>query len=221
LRKYLFNRAHAIAYSILSYWFAYLKFYFPRIFFNLLFERKMIAPSPLIFEELSKNFGFCLRGPRINCPHSLGANPRCTSDRVLILPLPAIGVRVSLVGRITEAMNKRGKFVDIFDFCRRIILFKDDFPDFARMVFGGFFDPVFKGREALIFNFSRLQAFSEICANDSFFPLPSLITFIFPNKFKGIMKEIENKILLNILTSDDLKKIIFRLKRSYFNSALD
>ena len=115
--SYGFNKSHAAAYALISYWTAYLKTYHPLEFMAATLTCNIEHPESVVkFVQVSKDMGFELRPPSVE-----------HSDWVFTVEDKAIrvglgGVKGVGAAAINALMEERGKepFKSLYDFCERV-----------------------------------------------------------------------------------------------------
>ena len=154
--SYGFNRAHSVAYAVIAYKMAYLKYYYPTIFLKNILSNALNSTSDTkkyIYE--AKANGIKIKGPDINKSMD---NYIIDSDNI-IFPLNGIkNVGISTVKSIIEERNK-GLFKDIFDFVKRVKISKNVFEN---LIFSGCFDSFNINKRTLINNLDEIINYSEI-----------------------------------------------------------
>lgn len=114
---YGFNKAHSVAYSMISYQNAYLKKYYPIEFFTVLVQNVERKKMNKVIVDLYKN-EFKLLPPKINeCEIDFKLNDK----KEFIYGLSSVKDLNEVVAKkILKCRDKDGKFKDIFDFCERL-----------------------------------------------------------------------------------------------------
>lgn len=162
---YGFNKAHAVAYSMIAYKNAYLKHYHKTEFFTTLLEQSEKNDMEKILPDLYAN-GFSLKSPDINeCEASFKLSE---NEKVFTLGLSNIkGINSVIAKKIIKIREDHGKFKDIYDFCEKAG--REDISRilFENMVYAGCFDKitpfgndVIEKRSILIANADNLIDFS-------------------------------------------------------------
>ena len=116
--SYAFNKAHAAAYAYVSYQTAYLKYYYPKIYFASLLTSLIDNPGK-ISEYISEaeKLGIKILPPHVN-----------TSDVAFIpcddgisFSLAAIkSIGTAFIRKMSQDRTAGGKFEDLYDFCDRM-----------------------------------------------------------------------------------------------------
>lgn len=118
--NYGFNRAHSVAYAIISTQMAYLKAHYPLEFFCVLMDGESSNNNPKFINYYSelKKLDIKLNLPDIN----ISTTHYEIYDKQLFMPLTNIkGLPKNLIIAILEERKNNGPFVDFFDFVTRLI----------------------------------------------------------------------------------------------------
>ena len=115
--SYAFNKAHATAYSIVSYRTAYLKCHYPAFYMAALITSVLNSSSKVeeYFEEC-KRIGINILPPNIN---SSKYNFSVENNNIRFGLLGIKGVGKNIVDRLIEERNSNGDFLDLYNFCKR------------------------------------------------------------------------------------------------------
>lgn len=115
--SYAFNKAHATAYSIVSYRTAYLKCHYPAFYMAALITSVLNSSSKVeeYFEEC-KRIGINILPPNIN---SSKYNFSVENNNIRFGLLGIKGVGKNIVDRLIEERNSNGDFSDLYNFCKR------------------------------------------------------------------------------------------------------
>ena len=115
--SYAFNKAHATAYSIVSYRTAYLKCHYPAFYMVALITSVLNSSSKVeeYFEEC-KRIGINILPPNIN---SSKYNFSVENNNIRFGLLGIKGVGKNIVDRLIEERNSNGDFLDLYNFCKR------------------------------------------------------------------------------------------------------
>ncbi len=169
---YGFNRSHAVAYSLISYRFAYLKAHFPQVFTASLLS-SVIHHSDKIAEIISesKRKGFKVLPPTVNesgTSFVIGKNS-------ILFGLGAVkNVSTQAAKTIIEERNK-GPFKDLRDFCQRVPLKKVNRKAVESLIFAGAMDGFNDNRAVLIGSLDRLYEDLETMSRSSNFEQTRLL----------------------------------------------
>ena len=114
---YGFNKSHAVAYSLISYWMAFLKARFPFEFYTALLDSSMSSQATVKkYVEEAKSKSINIVSPNVNTSEMTVTNSKDT----ITLPLQIIkGFGDSAAQKLIDERNKNGKFKDFFDFVAR------------------------------------------------------------------------------------------------------
>jgi len=114
--NYGFNRAHSVAYGMVSYWMAYLKANYPKYFISVMLSSVIGSEKQMknyVFE--AHKLGVKILPPSVNKSNS-SFNPEVDNLRYPLLGIKNIGINT--VKNIIEERNK-GKFKSYIDFISR------------------------------------------------------------------------------------------------------
>ncbi|MBS7836353.1 DNA polymerase III subunit alpha [Wohlfahrtiimonas chitiniclastica] len=120
---YGFNKSHSAAYALVSYQTAYLKAHYPAEFMAAVLSSDMDNTEKVVtFIEECEDMGLKILPPDVNRSHYKFT----VSDKgEIIYGLGAIkGVGEAAALQAIDERQNNGRFVDLFDFCRRIDLSK-------------------------------------------------------------------------------------------------
>ncbi|MEG0139113.1 MAG: DNA polymerase III subunit alpha, partial [Bacilli bacterium] len=153
---YGFNRAHAVAYSLIAYRMAYLKFYYPKVFF------KHILSSVLGSSINTKKY---IYDARLNDIKIFNPDINLSTDKYLIVAgeiiFPFVGIK-NVSKNIVESIlaeRKKGMFKNIFDFVKRVLV---DRKVLECLILAGCFDCFHLTRRTLFLNLELIINYSEI-----------------------------------------------------------
>jgi len=117
---YGFNKSHSAAYALIAYQTAFLKANYLTEFLACLISLEATHPEKMSFYlQEAKDLGVTLLPPNINTSsiHFSAAN------NSILFGLQGIkNVGMAALENIIEVRNKKGPFVDLFDFCKRVDL---------------------------------------------------------------------------------------------------
>lgn len=116
--NYAFNKSHSLAYSVVAYRTAYLKYYYPKEFMAAQISSFMDRPKQIaLYVEECKRLGIKVLSPNINKSFK-----KFTVEKDAIrFGLSAVkNVGVNFIDAIVEA-RKSGEFISMTDFVRRVI----------------------------------------------------------------------------------------------------
>ena len=157
---YGFNKSHSAAYALLSYQTAWLKTHYPAAFMAAVFSSDMdnTDKSVVLSEELN-NMGVLLLPPSVN----ESAYKFTVADKATIrFGLGAIkGVGEGAIENIVLERQANGKYLDLFDFCRRIDLRKVNKRVFEALIRSGAADDLGPERSVLFASVTRATQVAE------------------------------------------------------------
>lgn len=156
--SYGFPRAHAVAYSMISYKMAYLKYYYPMYFYKHLLNMGISSDKlkDYILECKGKNIK--IMKPNINESEK---EYKVTDEGILF---PLLGIKnVGLIA-VEEIIKerKKGLFQDIFDFISRCYGKSMNREVIQSLIYAGCFDSFHITRSTLIFNLDILIHYADI-----------------------------------------------------------
>jgi DNA polymerase-3 subunit alpha len=161
--RYGFNKSHAVAYAILSYYSAYLKAYFPVEFLTscLIHEGKDIERVKIYLQDL-KNYGFQILPPDINESNFYFT---IVDDKTIRFGLGSIkNIGGPLIEFIEEERKRNGPFLSLADFLRRVKHKDLNKKSLESLIKAGAFDR-FSQRSTLISNLDYLLDYAQKTKN--------------------------------------------------------
>ena len=152
---YAFNKSHACAYAIVSYYTAYLKYYYPLEYLCAVLNCIPLEKIPSVMEDC-KNFNIEILPPNIN--ESL--NEFVIVDDKIVFGLGTVKNVGDSAIPLIEERTKNGKFTSLKDFAKRGHVKKDST---EALIKAGAFDMFCENREALLKAFpSLIEAMSKL-----------------------------------------------------------
>ncbi len=165
--SYGFNRAHSVAYAMISYRIAYLKVHYPLVFMKELLNSNVgsdLKIKDYIYE--CKERGIKILTPDIN----LSDSKFILNDDGLVFPLTSIkGVGNQYALKIISE-RENGKFLNIFDFVKRCSVAGI----MGELIFSGCFDSFNYNKRTLIENLEKINNYSslgDLFDDDKFLPI--------------------------------------------------
>ncbi len=162
--NYGFNKSHAVSYAYLACQMAYLKAHFPEEFFSCYLDT--LAPEETKFRNAlseAKTLNLRLLLPDINSSDK-GFQ---TDKNGIRYALNAIkGVPSLLIDAIIEERKKRGRYLDFFDFARRLFHKGLNLILLIRLIDAGVFDELYKGRATLRATSTKALQYAELVGDD-------------------------------------------------------
>jgi DNA polymerase-3 subunit alpha len=161
--RYGFNKSHAVAYAILSYYSAYLKAYFPVEFLTscLIHEGKDIERVKIYLQDL-KNYGFQILPPDINESNFYFT---IVDEKTIRFGLGSIkNIGGPLIEFIEEERKRNGPFLSLADFLRRVKHKDLNKKSLESLIKAGAFDR-FSQRSTLISNLDYLLDYAQKTKN--------------------------------------------------------
>ncbi|MHA3066071.1 DNA polymerase III subunit alpha [Lacticaseibacillus saniviri] len=161
--NYGFNRSHAVAYSMIAFWLAYLKVHFPAAFFTSLMNSSLSNTAKLrIYLQEARELKVRVVGPDINTSQRYFS---VNQDQILFGLLSIKGVRRDFAGDILTA-RKNGPFKDLRDFLQRLDPKWLKTATLAPLVDAGVFDRFDSNRAQVAFNLDELIESVKLSGND-------------------------------------------------------
>ncbi|MDP1707476.1 MAG: DNA polymerase III subunit alpha [Gammaproteobacteria bacterium] len=145
---YGFNKSHSVAYALIAYQTAWLKAHYPAAFMAAVLSADMDNTDKIVaLMDECRAMNLTIVPPDINrCDHAFTVH----DDSALLYGLGAIkGVGAAAIEGVLENRSKAGKFVDLFDFCRRIDMRKANRRVLEALIRSGALDVLGPGRATL------------------------------------------------------------------------
>ncbi|WP_461213113.1 DNA polymerase III subunit alpha [Lacticaseibacillus sp. GG6-2] len=161
--NYGFNRSHAVAYSMIAFWLAYLKCHFPAAFFAALMNSSLSNQEKLrVYVQELKQRKLPLLGPDVN----QSARYFTLEQGGIRFGLATIkGVRRDFVDAVLAA-RKNGPFKDLRDFLQRLDPKWLKVETLTPLVYAGVFDRFSDNRAATLANLGELIESIKLAGND-------------------------------------------------------
>lgn len=162
--NYGFNRSHAVAYSMLAFWLAYLKVHYPLAFFTALLN-SVIGNLDKTKEYLAEARQ---RGIKI-LPPDINHSQRYFSivDQQIILGLLNIkGMRRDFVNDVLQVRHEHGPFQSLADFLRCLDTKWLNEKMLTALIYSGAFDHLNPNRAMLVANLHDLLATLRLSGNN-------------------------------------------------------
>lgn len=166
---YGFNKSHAVAYSILAFYTAYLKTHYPLEFFAVSMEtRKDDEVEVNLFADECKRMGIKLSPPDVNESY-FGFTVKYFDDiksnrqnGVIVYGLTAIkNVGDKAVENIVKEREENGKYSSFVEFLKRVDLRLVNKKTLESLIFAGAFDSIEKNRQKLFNNLERATLYAQ------------------------------------------------------------
>ncbi|MBP3765978.1 MAG: DNA polymerase III subunit alpha [Bacilli bacterium] len=174
--EYGFNKAHAVAYSVISYKMAYIKAHYPVYFMKEMLD-SAIGSNFDTKERIAnaKDNGIKILNPDIN-----KSNIHYVIDNNnLIYPFINIkGMNIPAINNIV--MNRNEHFKDIFDFVKKVDLKIVNKDIITSLIYTGSFDSLGINRKTLIENIDVIINYAELVSDldDDSVETPNLIEYL-------------------------------------------
>ncbi|WP_050181131.1 DNA polymerase III subunit alpha [Domibacillus robiginosus] len=143
---YGFNRSHAVAYSMIAYWLAWLKAHYPAHFLSALLQAQTGNEEKLrqYAAEAAEN-EIAFLAPSINLS---GYSFQADHDGIRFGLVPIKGVGQSVAKAIIEE-RKNGSFKNLFDFCQRVPIGSVNKKAIEALIYAGAMDEFGQDRAVL------------------------------------------------------------------------
>lgn len=168
--NYGFNRSHAVAYSMVAFWLAYLKVHYPAPFFCALLNSVRGNDTKIkTYVQEARQHGVRLAYPDVNASWAYFSVAQGTIRFGLTL---IKGIRTDFTQAILDERKANGAFHSVDDFLRRVPakFLKDD--ALTALTLSGAFDRLENNRRQLVANLhSRVQSAEFAGDNTSLFSL--------------------------------------------------
>jgi DNA polymerase-3 subunit alpha len=163
---YGFNKSHSAAYALLAYQTAWLKAHYPAAFMAAVLSSDMDNTDKIvILREEIKRMGLALLPPSVNDSDYKFA---VVDKHTIRFGLGAIkGVGSSAIENILEERKARGRFTDMFEFCRRIDTRRVNKRVVEALIRSGAVDDLGPGRSTMAASLERAMQFAEQFAANS------------------------------------------------------
>ncbi|MFD1486271.1 DNA polymerase III subunit alpha [Lacticaseibacillus baoqingensis] len=161
--NYGFNRSHAVAYSMIAFWLAYLKCHQPAAFFAALMNTALANTAKLrVYVQELRQRHLPLYGPDINA----SARYFTVQNGGLRFGLATIkGVRRDFIDALLQA-RKNGRFKDLRDCLQRLDAKWLKADTLKPLIYAGVFDSFDPNRAATLANLDELIASIKLAGND-------------------------------------------------------
>ena len=147
--KYAFNKSHAAAYSIVSYYTAWLKFYYPTEYMAALMAYSTREDVPLYVKDV-KDYNIELLGPDINKSVVLTSPTR--EGRSIRFGLDGIKDVGASAVKLVEERKTRGQYKDLRDFIIRCGIIGVDKGAIEGLIKAGAMDDIVANRQEVVAN---------------------------------------------------------------------
>ncbi|WP_040534185.1 DNA polymerase III subunit alpha [Schleiferilactobacillus shenzhenensis] len=168
--NYGFNRSHAVAYSMIAFWLAYLKVHYPAPFFTALLNSVRGNDTKIkTYVQEARQHGVRLAYPDINASWAYFSVQKGTIRFGLTL---IKGIRTDFAQAIIDERQNNGAYHSVDEFLRRLPakFLKDD--ALTALALSGAFDSLESNRRQLVANLhSRVQSAEFAGDNTSLFSL--------------------------------------------------
>lgn len=200
--KYAFNKSHAAAYAMLSYQTAYLKFYYPEIFFAAMMTSvKGNTIKVCEYIEACKSLKIDILPPDINS----GERDFSVRDGKIVFALSAIkNLGDAVIDNIVYERKRNGNYKSIRDFLNRLDGKDTNKRAVESLIKAGAFDSIDGTRK------SKLEQFSIISAELSNKKRKNISGQMFLNQF---LDDVEEEVTYNISTDEFDKKTLFDFEK--------
>lgn len=160
---YGFNKAHAAAYGVISYYTAYLKANYPVEFLTACLNLEMGDQEDInlfIYEAWDNNIKII--PPDVNFSEGLFKINEDNDGKSIIYALGAVrNVTISLGNEIANEVSLRGKFKSIFDFVKRIHCKSISKRSLEGLIKAGCFDSIHQNRRQILEAVPKILSFGN------------------------------------------------------------
>ena len=164
--EYGFNRAHSVAYALISYQTAWLKRHYPAAFMASALTADMDNTDRVVsLVDDCRGLGITVHPPDVN--ESAWAFEPDGPERVRFGLGAVRGVGRSAAEGVVEAREAGGPFADLFDFCRRVDPRRANRRVLEALIHAGALDRLGPGRRAMTEVLGRAMRSAERAARDS------------------------------------------------------
>ena len=148
---YGFNKSHSAAYALVSYQTAWLKAHFKEAFMAAVLSSDMDNTDKVVlFYEEALSFNITILKPNLNTGFYKFV---CDNQNQIIYGLGAIkGLGYAAIENIVNERNANGRFIDLFDFCKRVDLRRVNKRALEALIKSGAADELGKSRSELFHN---------------------------------------------------------------------
>lgn len=152
--SYAFNKAHATAYSVISYRTAYLKCHYPAQYMAALITSILNSQSKVqeYFEECSR-IGISVLPPDIN---KSNYNFSVEGKNIRFGLLAIKGVGINIVELLIKERNENGNYTDLYNFCKRCVGRELNRRAIEALIKAGCFDDLKYNRREMLENLDNI-----------------------------------------------------------------
>ncbi|QCI26723.1 DNA polymerase III subunit alpha [Buchnera aphidicola (Thelaxes californica)] len=146
---YGFNKSHSAAYALITYQTIWLKYYYPEEFLSAVMTSDMDNIDKLIkLIEECKRMKIKILSPCVNHGYY---HFHVNKKQEIIYGMGAIkGIGSHSINLIIKNRKKYGFFIDLFDFCLRIVVYKITVKIVEKLIMAGCFDFTYIDRSILV-----------------------------------------------------------------------
>lgn len=200
--KYAFNKSHAAAYAMLSYQTAYLKYYYPEIFFAAMMTSvKGNNIKVCEYIEACKSLGIEILPPDINS----GERDFSVRYGKIVFALSAIkNLGDAVIDNIVYERKRNGNYKSVRDFLNRLDGKDANKRAVESLIKAGAFDSIEGSRK------SKLEQFSIISSELSNKKRKNISGQMFLNQF---LDDIEDEVVYDVSTDEFDKKTLFEFEK--------
>lgn len=200
--KYAFNKSHAAAYAMLSYQTAYLKYYYPEIFFAAMMTSvKGNNIKVCEYIEACKSLGIEILPPDINS----GERDFSVRYGKIVFALSAIkNLGDAVIDNIVYERKRNGNYKSVRDFLNRLDGKDANKRAVESLIKAGAFDSIEGSRK------SKLEQFSIISSELSNKKRKNISGQMFLNQF---LDDIEDEVVHDVSTDEFDKKTLFEFEK--------
>jgi DNA polymerase III subunit alpha len=158
--SYGFNKSHSVAYSIIAYQTAYLKAHYTAEFMAATLSSEIGNTDKIVpLIDDSRRLGLQVLPPDVN---ESGKNFRVVNGAIRFGLCAIKNVGESAIASVLVSLEEKGRFENIFDFCRRVDLRLVNKKCLESLVQAGAFDTMDGHRAQFFDNIERAASFGQI-----------------------------------------------------------
>ncbi|AHK22377.1 DNA polymerase III subunit alpha [Candidatus Hepatoplasma crinochetorum Av] len=156
---YGFNRSHAVSYSFITYWLAYLKTYYPQEFIVCLLNQSIGNDNKTIqYIEEAQYFKIKVKYPDINATNY---NYFLKDDQIFLALEVINGLGKQTINELTKERNN-GKYLDFIDFVVRMQKIKLSIKQLEFLIKGGALDSFLLTRNTMLNNLKIISEYAKL-----------------------------------------------------------
>ena len=171
--QYAFNKSHSTCYAFVAYQTAYLKAHYPSEFMSAVLNYSGSIEKITFYMEECKRMGLKVLGPDINESKDGFSVNENGEIRFGFTGLKGVGE--AAIENIIDERKKGGRFLNIFDFVKRVNLRAVNKKSMESLIYGGAFDNFNELHRAQYFhqpngdvaNLEKIMKFGQVCQSQT------------------------------------------------------